>query len=132
MPIRTEGRCKFTHALEELRPTPESWTTIKGHYWEQGKPLPAQDILDLIERYAAISSAGPLPEWVQDLRAHREEAKQEEGAPRKKAHRKEAKQEEAGQEEAGQEEARLEEAGPMEGWQEQARQEQAWKEEAWQ
>ena len=54
------------------------------------KPLPAQDILDLIERYAAISSARQLPEWVHDLRAHREEAKQEEGAPRKKAHREEA------------------------------------------
>ena len=68
--------------------------------------LLAQDILDLIERYVAISSAGQLPEWVQYLRAHREEAKQEEdGAPRKKAHREEAGQEEAGQEEAGQEEA---------------------------
>ncbi len=90
--------CKFAHALEEVRPTPESWATTKGHYWEQGKPLPAHYILDIIERYAAISSAWQLPEWVQDLRAHREEAKQEEdGAPKKKAHR--------------------EEAGQMEGWQ---------------
>ena len=56
--------------------------------------LLAQDILDLIERYVATSSAGQLPEWVQDLRAHREEAKQEEdGAPKKKAHREEAGQE---------------------------------------
>ena len=54
------GGCKFTHALEELRPIPESWTTIKGHYWEQGKPLPHQDVLDLIEQYAEISSAWEL------------------------------------------------------------------------
>jgi hypothetical protein len=45
--------------------------------------------LDLIEKYAV--STRQLPEWVQDLRAHREEAKQEEdGAPKKKAHREEA------------------------------------------
>ena len=89
-----DGR-KFDHALEDLWPTPESWTTTKAHYWEQGKPLREQDVLDLIERYVVISSAGQLPEWVQDLRAHREEAKQEEdGAPRKKSHREEAGQEE--------------------------------------
>ena len=103
MPFRTEGRCKFTHALEELRPTPESWTTIKGHYWEQGTPLPDQDVLDLIEQYVEISSAWELPAWVRDLRAHREEAKQEEeGGPWRRAHREEAEQEEQQDEEARQ------------------------------
>jgi hypothetical protein len=83
-----KNKCKFAHALEELRPVPESWTTTKGHYWEPGNPLPDQDILDLIEHYAV--SARQLPEWVQYLRAHREEAKQEEdGAPKKTAHREE-------------------------------------------
>ena len=90
------------------------WTNC-GLLMNHGPPLKAtigsraslfiaqdKDILDLIERYAAISSAGQLPEWVQYLRAHREQAKQEEGAPRKKAHREEAKQEEARQEEATQ------------------------------
>ena len=92
-----KGSCKFAHALDELRPAPATWTTTKGHYWEQGKPLPAQDILDLIERYAAISSARQLPEWVQYLRAHREEAKQEEdGAPQKKGSRRGLKAKEGG------------------------------------
>ena len=96
-----KNTCRFAHALEELRPAPESWTTTKGHYWEPGKPLLDQDVLDLIERYVVL--AGQLPERVRYLRAHREEAKQEEdGAPRKKAHREEARQEEARQEEARQ------------------------------
>ena len=93
MPFRIEGRFKFTHALEELRPTPEAWATIKGHYWEQGKPLPDQDVLDLIAQYVEISSAWELPEWVRDLRAHREEAKQEEGGgPWRRARREESKE----------------------------------------
>ena len=74
--FRWNDVCKFAHALDEVQPTPESWTTTKGHYWEQGNPLLSQDILDLIERYVAISSAEQLPEWAQYLRAHREEAKQ--------------------------------------------------------
>ena len=61
----------------------------KGHYWEPGKPLPDQDVLDLIE--LSDVSTGQLPEWAQDLGAHREEANQDEdGAPKKKAHREEA------------------------------------------
>ena len=88
-----KNKCRFAHALEDLWPAPESWTTTKGHYWEPGNPPPDQDILDLIQLYAV--SAGQLPEWVQYLRAHRAEAKQEEnGAPNKKAHREEAREEE--------------------------------------
>ena len=91
MPFRTEGWCKFTHALEELRPTLEAWTTFKGHYWEQGTPN--QDVLDLIEQYVEISSAWELAEWVRYLRAHREEAKQEEeGGPWRRPPRVEAEQ----------------------------------------
>ena len=72
---------------------PESWTSFKGHYWEQGTPLPDQIVLDLIEQYVEISSAWELAEWVRDLRAHREEAKQvEEGGQWRKAHREEAEQ----------------------------------------
>ena len=38
-------------------------------------------------------STRQIREWVKDLRAHTEEAKQEEdGAPKKKAHREEARQ----------------------------------------
>ena len=77
-----KNKCRFAHALEELRLVPESWTTTKGHYWEPGNPLLDQDILDLIEQYAV--SARQLPEWVQDLRAYREEAKQEEDGASKK------------------------------------------------
>ena len=69
-----KNKCMFAHALEEMRPVPESWTTTKGHYWEPGNPLPDQNILDLIERYAV--STGQLPERVQYQRAHRGEAKQ--------------------------------------------------------
>ena len=97
-----KGSCKFAHSLEELRPTPERWTTTKGRYWEQGKPLLEKEVLDLIERYAALSSPSQLPEWVHDLRAHTEE-----GPPRKRARREEEEEwEEAEQElqEATQEE----------------------------
>ena len=81
----SKGSCKFAHALEELRPTPQKWTTTKGHYWEQGKPLPDQEVLELIEQYAALSSQ--LPEWVTDLRPHTEE-----GPPQKRARREEDKE----------------------------------------
>ena len=81
-----KNRCRFAHALEELRLVLESWTTTKGLYWEPGTPLLDQDILDLIEQY--VASARQLPEWAQDLRAHREEAKHEEDGAPKKAHRK--------------------------------------------
>ena len=47
-PFSTEGCCKFTSALRELRPTPESWTTFKGHQWEQGTPN--QDVWELVEQ----------------------------------------------------------------------------------
>ena len=57
--------------------------------------------MDLIEQYVEISSAWELPEWVRDLRAHREEAKQEEeGGPWRRARREEAEQEEQQYEEA--------------------------------
>ena len=69
----TKNKCKFAHALEELRPVPEAWATTKGHDWEPGNPVPDQDILNLIERYAV--SAGKLPEWVQYLMVYRAEAK---------------------------------------------------------
>ena len=80
-----KGSCKFAHSLMELRPMPKGWTTAKGHYWEQGKPLPDQEVLELIEQYAALSSQ--LPEWVTDLRAHTEE-----GPPQKRARREEYKE----------------------------------------
>ena len=80
-----KGSCKFAHSLMELRPIPKGWTTAKGHYWEQGKPLPDQEVLELIEQYAALSSQ--LPEWVTDLRAHTKE-----GPPQKRARREEDKE----------------------------------------
>ena len=69
----------------DLRHIPKGRTTAKGHYWEQGKPLPDQETLELIEQYAALSSQ--LPEWVTDLRAHTEE-----GPPQKGARRDEEKE----------------------------------------
>ena len=83
-----KGSCKFAHSLEELCPTPERLTTTKGHSWAQEEPLPDQEVLDLIERYAALSSPSQLPEWVRDLRAHRKE-----GPPRKRARREEEEEE---------------------------------------
>ena len=64
-----KGNCKFAHALEDLRPTPAIWNTTKGLYWDQGKPLPKRQVVDLIERYAELSSLPQLPQWVHDLRA---------------------------------------------------------------
>ena len=68
--------CKFARTLQDLRPTPPDWNTYKGHYWEQGKPLPDQEVLDLIEAYAEISSPSQVPQWVHDLRASREKGLQ--------------------------------------------------------
>ena len=92
--------------------------SLKGHYWEQGTPLPDQAVLDLIGQYVEISSAWELPEWVRDLRAHREEAKQEEeGGPWRRAHREKADQEEQQYEEArkvAEEEQEVDQGGNVE------------------
>ena len=69
----------------ELRPIPKGWTTAKGHYWEQGKPLLDRDVLELIEQSAALSSQ--LLEWATGLRAHTEE-----GPPQKRARREKDKE----------------------------------------
>ena len=105
-----KGSCKFAHSLLELRPIPKGWTTAKGHYWEQGKPLPDQEVLELIEQYAALSSQ--LPEWVTDLRAHTEE-----GPPQKRARREEDK--EWWEEEAEEEQEEDREAVQQEDWESQ-------------
>ena len=62
-----KGNCKFAHDLEDLRPTPPSWTKTKGHHWEQGKPLPDLKAVALTEQYATLTDA--LPVWVHELRA---------------------------------------------------------------
>ena len=80
-----KGSCKFAHSLMELRPMPKGRTTAKGHYWEQGKPLPDQGLSELIQQYAALSSE--LPEWATDLMALTEE-----GPPQKRARREEYKE----------------------------------------
>ena len=62
-----KGDCKFAHDLQDLRPTPSSWTKTKGHHWEPGKPLPDLEVVALIEQYATLSE--DLPVWVHELRA---------------------------------------------------------------
>jgi len=96
-----KGSCKFAHALEELCPTPTTWNLSQGHYWEQGKPLPNQEVLDLIERYAGKSSSR-LPEWVHDLRAEVLQEAERRDPPWKRA-RKEAKKAEQEEEESKEE-----------------------------
>ena len=96
-----KGSCKFAHALEELCPTHATWNLSQGHYWEQGKPLPNQEVLDLIERYAGKSSSR-LPEWVHDLRAEVLQEAEGRDPPWKRA-RKEAKKAEQEEEESKEE-----------------------------
>ena len=62
--ILRKNKRRFAHALEDLWPVLGSWTTTKGHYWEPGKLVPDQDILDLIERCCvskATSAMGAIP-----------------------------------------------------------------------
>ena len=62
-----KGDCKFAHDLQDLRPTPSSWTKTKGHHWEPGKPLPDLEVVALIEQYATLRD--DLLVWVHELRA---------------------------------------------------------------
>ena len=55
-----KGDCKFAHDLQDLRPTPSSWTKTKGHHWEPGKPLPDLEVVALIEQYATLRDDLPV------------------------------------------------------------------------